>query len=576
MRRTFVPIFVLALLFLLSPRTFTAAQSCARDADCDGVVDPVDACPNAAGPSSNRGCPVNSQPSGPQNPDDPDGDGIVGGSDYCPNAGGPASNHGCPPSMEPTAGIPDSGVPTATPAPPLPGLLAGDCSAATRDASRVNIRGVPNIEGAIVGTMNPYTLYPVTGQVINALGEQWWHIEGGWVASWVTRAGQNCDGVSAFKIEPGANLDPSDDVTRAIEPDNPPPGKFLALFPFPRYADLADLPVKSVLCDGSVFVGVVGDLNVPPNPCKLLLSNGLGLQITPLGIKLLHDDKLLGTFGHGSDTDPGAPGGAGRDSFVAFPEHPQGADDFRLTIIDRSKLEGGKGKTFIMHDFASQGKAGGGLIVIGDEPMPDGARFGSLVPQSEWDTLGEGGGDDGLHPIDLRDALELQSCVSGDCLTLLVGDPPSLMLPPPEKISESDAANIAERTGHNGVRVYELVDDSDVGAVDLTLPEECARLYVNTTYTKIDTESNCVPVVGDTGNFNYLKETWVQMSRDWSAPGAILKGMFIANWHLTCYSGGLVLDLLLPYDQGSFTIHDNHWGCVIHVTYFETPDQDWF
>ena len=56
------------------------------DSDGDGLADKDDACPSAAGPEVNRGCPDK----------DGDGDGIVDRLDKCPNLAGTKENGGCP------------------------------------------------------------------------------------------------------------------------------------------------------------------------------------------------------------------------------------------------------------------------------------------------------------------------------------------------------------------------------------------------------------------------------------------------------------------------------------------------
>lgn len=55
-----------------------------KDTDGDGIIDADDACPNAAGPASLKGCP------------DKDGDGIADKDDKCPDVAGLAKYNGCP------------------------------------------------------------------------------------------------------------------------------------------------------------------------------------------------------------------------------------------------------------------------------------------------------------------------------------------------------------------------------------------------------------------------------------------------------------------------------------------------
>jgi hypothetical protein len=58
-------------------------ESC-PDRDGDGIMDGLDACPNAAGPANNNGCP------------DTDGDGVHDGIDQCLKIPGTKANNGCP------------------------------------------------------------------------------------------------------------------------------------------------------------------------------------------------------------------------------------------------------------------------------------------------------------------------------------------------------------------------------------------------------------------------------------------------------------------------------------------------
>ncbi len=55
------------------------------DNDADGLIDTMDTCPNASGPTENAGCPDS----------DRDGDGVVDRNDNCPDVPGPAENSGC-------------------------------------------------------------------------------------------------------------------------------------------------------------------------------------------------------------------------------------------------------------------------------------------------------------------------------------------------------------------------------------------------------------------------------------------------------------------------------------------------
>lgn len=62
------------------------------DSDGDGVPDALDGCPDVAGSPANGGCPI---------PTDSDGDGLLDSIDKCPQLAGPASNDGCPVVIDP-------------------------------------------------------------------------------------------------------------------------------------------------------------------------------------------------------------------------------------------------------------------------------------------------------------------------------------------------------------------------------------------------------------------------------------------------------------------------------------------
>ena len=61
-------------------------RKCLNDRDGDGVPDGEDACPDQAGPITNKGCPIF----------DSDKDGIPDKDDRCPYQAGPKENQGCP------------------------------------------------------------------------------------------------------------------------------------------------------------------------------------------------------------------------------------------------------------------------------------------------------------------------------------------------------------------------------------------------------------------------------------------------------------------------------------------------
>jgi len=75
-------------------RVFAGIRAAPRpltpDADGDGIDDDLDLCPDAAGPSDARGCPV------PDRDRDGDSDGVADRWDACPAAAGPPENRGCP------------------------------------------------------------------------------------------------------------------------------------------------------------------------------------------------------------------------------------------------------------------------------------------------------------------------------------------------------------------------------------------------------------------------------------------------------------------------------------------------
>jgi len=87
------------------------------DNDKDDILDPLDNCPNEAGPEKTGGCPdkdgdgiIDSKDACPTQPEDKDGfededgcpdvdndkDGILDGTDACPDDAGPLENKGCP------------------------------------------------------------------------------------------------------------------------------------------------------------------------------------------------------------------------------------------------------------------------------------------------------------------------------------------------------------------------------------------------------------------------------------------------------------------------------------------------
>jgi hypothetical protein len=594
------------LLFLAVPLPSATAQDCGRVPDCDGdgIANGPDACDTVPGPASNNGCPEGA--SGPSNPTDPDGDGVVGGSDFCPNAGGHINNNGCPPGEEPQADTPPDAPagPTATNPPPLPSLPDGECVAATRDGTRVNIRSLPGTEGEIVGAMSPQLLYPVTGQFTNAAGEQWWHIVEGWVASWVVRVGQDCGRVPSFETERGASLAPSEGIRGVLEPDDPlPPGSMLALIPFPPFEEVEDLPLKVVPCSETLFVAVVGSLELPPGPCKFELNNGLGLELSDQGMKLMHGDAPLVMYhvgnpeegdqreyppnpcdeivAYGKAINPNLPPAGGMTSFFPCPEDAP---------------DGTPGKTFILHDIGNMTEGDGMIIVIGGAEMTDGAPFSTLMSNEGWNKLKKGTPDDGMHALDLGGALELQSCDDlGGCLQLLVAHPPKDDEKPeptnplagtgsPNDTTQSEGnsvggigGSIADLLGGEaqGVPADDetkppSIDPSDLaGGNSLSNqpidkpPQDCSTVSVYHSAT-IFIPGNTCEAGSQPDAFYVSPGTGVGLIAAVNPLDGILIDPDPDFWRVYCFQGGLpVLDMTLAYGSAFFTINGSGWGCGV-------------
>lgn len=184
-------ILVIVLLTLMSiPSVF--AQQPPRDGDGDGVLDNVDSCPNAAGPSSNSGCPVSTENSGGggavPTERDRDGDNVPNDSDGCPDTFGAQDNFGCPREI-PTPAPAENNDQEQVNLPALP--TDGDCVVATAVSEGVNARQYPHSESEIMGRLDPRYLY--LASFILQLGDETWVLsENGWVAGWVTRLGGDC------------------------------------------------------------------------------------------------------------------------------------------------------------------------------------------------------------------------------------------------------------------------------------------------------------------------------------------------------------------------------------------------
>jgi hypothetical protein len=597
---------ILGLLVLLTiPLSSITAQGCVRDPDCDGLAGNNDACPNVPGPVSNRGCPL--EGSGPANPSDPDGDGVVGGSDFCPNAGGHINNNGCPPGEEPQGETPNEVPgPTATPFVPLPSLPPDDCVAATLDATRVNIRSLPGTEGEVVGTMSAQVLYPVTGKFTNGAGETWWHIEEGWVAGWVVRVGQDCGRVPSFETEPGAGLAPSDGLRGVLEPDDPlPPGSMLALMPFPNFEEVENLPLKVMPCtaDGSVFIAIVGSVELPPGPCKFVLNNGLGLEVIDQSIVLMHGDVPLIMHHVGSpEGDQGELPPNPCDEVVAYgkginPNLPPAGGMTSLFACPEDAPDGKPGKTFILHDMGNMTEGGDGMIiVIGGAGMTDGAPFSTLMSNEGWNKLKKGQPDDGMHALDLGGALELESCDDlGGCLQLLVAHPPeddetpvpTNPLPDTGGLTDTTPDGEANSAGGIGGSIDNLlggeqgvpaddetkppgVDPSDLFGGSLNNqdaftppPQDCSTVSVYHSATIFIPGNTCE--AGSQPDAFYISPgTGVGLIAAVNPLDGLLIDPAPDFWRVYCFQGGLpVLNLTLSYGSAFFTINGSGWGCGV-------------
>lgn len=174
----------------------SGAVSAQTDPDGDNIFGAKDACPNAAGPASNNGCPL---PNGSQNtqqeqplhpPGDSDGDGTLDEKDKCLLDGGPDWNNGCPSDQN---APPQSAQPVALPTMPI----SGPCVIATAGQDRVNLRSMPAATSAIIGVLNPASLYPAFATFTNE-GGVWYLVKTGWSAGSVLRTGGSCDTLPSF------------------------------------------------------------------------------------------------------------------------------------------------------------------------------------------------------------------------------------------------------------------------------------------------------------------------------------------------------------------------------------------
>lgn len=161
------------------------------DADCDGIADTVDTiCPNQPGPASNNGCPLSSGGGG----------GASGAGSTGTSAGGSQSSG----SAGTTSGAATSSTssPTATPRIASAADLArfSNCVVSTLYAERVRIRNAPSVDAEVVGGLTPGEIYAATLRETAADGD-WFQVEGGWVAGWVTQQNAACADLPALGDE---------------------------------------------------------------------------------------------------------------------------------------------------------------------------------------------------------------------------------------------------------------------------------------------------------------------------------------------------------------------------------------
>lgn len=191
--------FLLILMVVLITVPIASAQQ-PPDSDGDGLPNNVDACPNAAGPRTNSGCPLQTDTGeGGPTPNDRDGDNVPNDSDGCPDTHGPTDNFGCPRDLPATPESSEDNSQETVNLPTLP--LDGSCVVATLGGEGVNARQFPNSEAEIVGRLDPQYLYlaPFSLQ----LGDETWVLsEKGWVAGWVTRLGGICGNENDAHIQP--------------------------------------------------------------------------------------------------------------------------------------------------------------------------------------------------------------------------------------------------------------------------------------------------------------------------------------------------------------------------------------
>ena len=174
---------------------------CTLDTDGDGVNNCEDACPERPHNGAIfNGCP------------DSDGDSIVDNLDLCPNEPGPRENQGCPgppPTQDPQPPATQEPQPPSVPKPPLP---QDACYIIPSGAVATNVRAEPNINAAVVGNLDPSTVYPVEEVVQDENGTDWFKLgEGEYVSSTAVLASEPCDDPdSAQPPQPGDGVDLDD------------------------------------------------------------------------------------------------------------------------------------------------------------------------------------------------------------------------------------------------------------------------------------------------------------------------------------------------------------------------------
>lgn len=285
------------------------------DTDGDGIPDSQDACPNQSAPNTPNGCPPGSnpppnQPVQPQPvpnqpqplPQDSDGDGLPDGQDQCPNLAGSESTGGCP--------LPD-----------IP--QDGECMAASSGAFNVNVRESFSGLSDVIGQLSPLVLYQVrakvtippedaeTGEHLNidvSAFETWYLLNDGWVASWVTRTGGDCDSVpDVYQPIGGETLGDPPEVCQ---------GTLTVVFEGFNPDDTAEIveSVRSrlnfpdVVVSGNTYIGT---------PCKETI---FGTPGTDLIIGNGGNDNIYGFGGNdiiaGGDGDDLIYGGQGNDTII--------------------------------------------------------------------------------------------------------------------------------------------------------------------------------------------------------------------------------------------------------------------